>query len=170
MTADITAESLTASLAGGISEVVSAIFENMLGLSVTLDGPGGAADSAVEFRSCVRLTGSWTGAVSIECSRVQARHFAARFLSLPPCQVPEQITRDVLGELTNMISGNAKPLLGPDIQLSVAAVSQGHDGCGMECKSSACEAVRIFCAEGCFTVKLIAAPTACETMGSQKPD
>ena len=61
--------------------------------------------------SAVQLTGEWNGAVLLECDRGQACRFAARFLSIDLPDAVDDVVRDVLGELANMIGGNLKCVL-----------------------------------------------------------
>jgi len=57
------------------------------------------------------MAGDWNGAILLECDRRQACQFAGRFLSLDPSDTVDDVVRDVLGELVNMIGGNMKCVL-----------------------------------------------------------
>jgi chemotaxis protein CheX len=63
---------------------------------------------ADRLTSAVHLAGDWNGAVLLECDRRQACRFAGRFLSMDPSDTVDDVVRDVLGELANMIGGNLK--------------------------------------------------------------
>jgi chemotaxis protein CheX len=117
-----------------LAQIVESVFETMLSLEVHeaetpwFPGPD-------RLTSAVQLTGEWTGAVLLECDREQSRRFAARFLSIdlrgdlpgdPPVAV-DDVVRDVLGELANMIGGNLKCILVPGIRLSMPSVVDGSD-------------------------------------------
>ncbi len=108
-----------------IAEITASVFETMLGLPVrecgasTSEGPG-------ELTAAVYYAGSWRGALLVECSTEQAMHWAAVLMSLePPLSVDD--ARDGLGELTNVVAGNLKPILPPGIGLSIPSVVQGSD-------------------------------------------
>ncbi len=141
-----------------IEEIVSSIFEHMLGLSTRLRGLPGGRNAPTELHSIVEVTGRWRGAVSIACTRLQARCFAARFLSLPALEIDDQIACDVLGELTNMLAGNLKPLLASDVQLSIATVSSNESECAPDFAPEICKELFFDCSEGSFVTKVWAAP------------
>jgi CheY-specific phosphatase CheX len=143
-------------LTHGIEEIVSSIFENMLGLPTSARIPGSGTHPSKELRAVVTFTGCWHGTVSIECTRVQACHFAQRFLSLPACQINDQIAWDVLGELTNMIAGNLKPLFASDIRLSIATVSMDESTSPVILDHEIQKELFFLCAEGQFLAKVCA--------------
>jgi chemotaxis protein CheX len=109
-----------------LTQIVVSVFETMMGLDVgevgTLWFPG-----SDRLTSAVQLQGEWTGAVLFECTQAQACHFAGRFLSMDPPESVDDVVRDVLGELANMIGGNLKCVLSPKIQLSMPSVVDGSD-------------------------------------------
>ncbi len=67
-------------------------------------------DGSVDIR-CPSSPAIWNGAVLLECDRRQACRFAGRFLSMDPPETVDDVVRDVLGELANMIGGNLKCIL-----------------------------------------------------------
>ena len=152
-------EPASAGLRRGMEEIVSSIFENMLGLSTNFLSPEPVQSSPGDIRASVEFTGSWHGTVSMECALQQARHFAARFLSLPASRMDDQIACDVLGELANMVAGNLKPLFASDIQLSTATVCQTRNELALDFDPAICIQLLLFCAEGNFVARLLAAPT-----------
>lgn len=151
-------EPASATLTEGIEEIVSSIFENMLGLPMSPCGLDGGCNPRGELHSSVRFSGPWRGMVSIECTRAQARHFAARFLSLPIAEIDERMACDVLGELTNMMAGNLKPLFAPDIALSTATVSSKPIEPALDFHAEILKELFFSCAEGSFLAKVIAGP------------
>lgn len=151
-------ETLTDSLAQGMAEVVPAIYENMLGLPLTHNAACSAAECSCELCASVLLSGSWKGWVVLQCGREQAHCFAQRFLSLPAGEVTDQIAVDVLGELANMIAGNLKPLLASGIRISVATISKNGCEDTMGFHPSVHREIRFRCQDGCFVVKVLAAP------------
>ncbi len=140
-----------------IEEIVSSIFENMLGLQTSLREVQVNRKAPTELHSSVQFTGRWRGVISIECTWLHARRFAARFLSLPAFEIDDQIACDVLGELTNMVAGNLKPLFASDIQCSVATVSSNKSKCALDFKPEICEELHFCCAEGNFVARVLAA-------------
>lgn len=150
------AELAFADLTHEIEETVSSIFENMLGLPTSARTPEPIRNSPKEFRSLVTFTGCWNGTVSVDCTRLQAHHFAQRFLSLPACQINDQIAWDVPGELTNMIAGNLKPLFAPDLRLSIAVVSTKAGTLRLDLSSEIHKQLFFSCAEGPFVANVYA--------------
>ena len=109
----------------GIGLVAASVYETMLNLLVRqvsqtskpLENP---------FTGAVYYAGTWKGALLVECSRQQAMEWAARLMSLEP-PVGLDDARDGLGELTNVVAGNLKPLLPTGVGLSMPSVVQGSD-------------------------------------------
>jgi hypothetical protein len=109
----------------GIALVAESVYETMLDLSVR-HTPEPCRPLAAPFTGAVYYAGSWKGALLVECAKVQAMDWAGRLMSLqPPITLDD--ARDGLGELTNMIAGNLKPLLPPGVGLSLPSVVQGTD-------------------------------------------
>jgi len=109
----------------GVALVAASVYETMLGLPVR-QAPPGNEPLSTPLTGVVHYAGSWKGALLVECAREQALDWAARLLSLVPPIDPEDV-RDGLGELTNMIAGNLKPLLPPGVGLSLPSVVEGSD-------------------------------------------
>jgi chemotaxis protein CheX len=107
-----------------LTQIVKTVFGTMVSLEVgecgTLWFPNGD-----RLTSAVHLTGDWKGAVLLECDWTVACRFACRFLSLDPPDMADDLVRDVLGELANMIGGNLKCVLTEGIQLSMPSVVDG---------------------------------------------
>jgi chemotaxis protein CheX len=105
--------------------------------------------------AAVHLAGDWNGAVLVECSREQACRFASRFLSIDPPETVDDMVRDVLGELANMIGGNLKCLLTPGIHLSMPSVVNGSDYAFQICGAEIQRRLAFRCAEGEFWVTIL---------------
>lgn len=107
-----------------LAQIVQSAFENMLDLQVN---PSGMAwyPSSDRLTAMVHLSGSWNGAVLLECDPEQACQFTGRFLSIDPPPVVNDIVRDVLEELANIIGGNLKCALGTGIELSMPTLIEG---------------------------------------------
>ncbi len=109
----------------GISQVATAVYETMLDVCLHA-APSPCAAAPNSFTAAVSYAGSWKGALLLECSREQAMDWAARLMSIQP-PISADDTRDGLGELTNMLAGNLKPLLPPGVGLSIPCVVEGSD-------------------------------------------
>lgn len=109
-----------------VASIVQSVFTTMLELPVQTSEKNASRQGA-RVTASVFLEGTWNGAVSIECTRQQACDFAGKFLcSDPPSEVNDDV-RDVMGELANIIGGNFKSTLGPNVFLSVPSVIDGSD-------------------------------------------
>lgn len=143
--------------AGEIAEIVQSVFETMLGLAAE-PCAAGWSPSADRLTAVVQLAGEWNGAVLLECSRGQACRFAARFLSNEPPGSVDDLVRDVLGELANMIGGNLKCALMRGVRLSMPSVVDGNDYSLHVCGAHLHERLAFRCAEGLFWVMLLSKP------------
>jgi chemotaxis protein CheX len=117
-----------------IAQIVESVFDAMIGLRLeeTSTAWFPAAD---RLTAAVHLSGEWNGALMLECTRRQACCLAGRFLSMAPAAAVDDVVRDVLGELANMIGGNLKSILVRGIHLSMPAVVDGEYSyrvCGSE--------------------------------------
>jgi chemotaxis protein CheX len=122
----MTTQIATETLPGEIPPVVESIFGTMLNLEV-VPGLFALDPCADRMTSTVQLSGAWTGAVVFECDRDQACRLAGRFLSIDPPVAVDDLVRDVLGELANMIGGNMKCVLSGSLRLSMPCVVDGGD-------------------------------------------
>ena len=115
-----------------LAKIVESVFAAMLTMELHECGtpwfPGVERLTAV-----LHMAGGWNGAVLLECDRRQACQFASRFLSMDLPETVDDVVRDVLGELVNMIGGNMKCILTPGIQLSMPSVVDGSDYCLRVC-------------------------------------
>jgi chemotaxis protein CheX len=144
-------------LPGELAQIVESVFETMLGLRAEECEapwlPGGD-----RLTAAVHLSGDWNGAVLLECDRRQACQFAGRYLSLETPGVVDDIVRDVLGELANMIGGNLKCLLTPKVRLSMPVAVDGSDYSLRVCGARVRERLAFRCAEGLFWITVLSTP------------
>lgn len=136
-----------------VAQIVESIFATMLDLEVrAVDEP--SLPVGDRLTSSVYLEGEWNGAVSLECSRRQACHFAGQFLAADPPDTVDDDVRDVLGELANMIGGNIKSTMDGAIRLSMPSVIEGSHYevrvCGAEVQDKV--AFRFVGGDFCVTV------------------
>jgi chemotaxis protein CheX len=148
-------ESSSEILPSELAQIVEAVFATMLNLSAGVDGtpwfPG-----VDRLTAAVHMAGDWSGAILLECDRRQACQFAGRFLSMDAPDSVDDVVRDVLGELVNMIGGNMKCVLTRGIQLSMPSVVDGSDYSLRICGAEVRERLAFRCAEGSFWVTVLA--------------
>lgn len=137
-----------------LAQIVESVFDTMLGLRVAGDATPGFLGSD-RLTAAVHLAGEWSGAVLLECDRDQACRFASRFLSLDPAAAVDDVVRDVLGELANMIGGNLKCVLTRGIQLSMPSVIDGSDYSLRVCGAEVRERLAFACQEGVFWITVL---------------
>jgi chemotaxis protein CheX len=136
-----------------LAQIVDSVFRAMLNLEV---GVGGTPWFPGENRltSAVHMTGEWNGVVLVECDRAQACRFAGRYLSIDPPETVDDVVRDVLGELANMIGGNLKCVMHPGIRLSMPSVVDGSD-CLRVCGAEILERLGFHSVEGLFWITVL---------------
>ena len=138
-----------------LAQIVESVFDTMMGL------PAERCDTewfpaSDRLAASVHLTGDWNGAVMLECDSHQACSFATRVLSMDPFGEVDDVVRDVLGELANMIGGNVKCVLAVGIHLSMPSVVNGGDYTLRVCGSVVRERLAFRCGEGVFWVTVLA--------------
>jgi chemotaxis protein CheX len=137
-----------------VAQIVESVFGTMLSLDVS---PSGAPwfPSGNRLTSAVHLTGDWNGAVLLECNKTQACRFAERFLGTDPCDAVDDVVRDVLGELANMIGGNMKGVLDARVHLSMPSVVDGSDYSLRFCGAAKWERLAFQCSGDFFWVTIV---------------
>ena len=105
--------------------------------------------------SAVHLAGDWNGVVLLECDVRQACRFAGRFLSVDPSDTVDDVVRDVLGELANMIGGNLKSLWVPGIRLSMPSIVEGTNYMLRIVGARIQEQLAFECDEGLFWITIL---------------
>jgi len=150
MPAEISLELLPSEL----TQIVESVYQTMLNLEADEGGipwfPG-----ADRLTAAVHLAGAWNGAVLLECDRREACLFAARYLSMDAREVVDDVVRDVLGELANVIGGNLKSALGSGIGLSMPSVVDGSNYSLRVCGADVHTRVAFRCADGFFWVTVL---------------
>ena len=137
-----------------LAQVVGSVFESMTGLAPAQSGAPWFAGEG-RLTATVHLAGDWNGAVLLECDRAAACRFAGRFLSVDPPEAVDDVVRDVLGELANMIGGNLKCVLTRGIRLSMPSVVDGNSYSQRVCGSDIQERLAFRCAEGDFWITIL---------------
>ena len=137
-----------------LAQIVESVFTTMLDLEVTVTDNPWIPDGD-RMTSFVHLTGDWSGAVILECSRRQACLFAGRILLMDPPDTVDDDVRDVLGELANMIGGNMKCTMPIGVCLSMPSVMDGSHGDLRICGSKLQRRVAFKCDDGLFWVAVV---------------
>ncbi len=138
-----------------LASIVQSVFETMLKFEVG-ESMEPWFSSGDRLTAAVHLAGDYNGAVLVECDRGQACRFAGRFLSTDPPAAVDDVVRDVLGELANMIGGNLKSVLSRGIFLSLPSVVDGSDYSLRVCGTKVRERLAFRCDEGVFWITVLA--------------
>ncbi len=118
-----------------IRQITEWVWHSVLERQVEVgSGPEGIREQPERMLGSVFISGSWHGAVSLHCSQSLARQAASKMFNLPEESVDLELTRDALGELTNIVGGNVKSLLPSPSQLSVPMVQPAGEGLAAEGK------------------------------------
>jgi chemotaxis protein CheX len=139
---------------GELAQVVESVFRTMLTLEVT-QSQAPWFPSEERLTAAVHLAGDWSGVVLLECGRWQACQFAGRFLSGDPPEKVDNVVRDMLGELVNMIGGNLKCVLARGLRLSMPSVVDGSDYSLRICRAEILERLAVQSVDGPFWVTIL---------------
>lgn len=113
-------------------QIISAskeVWTNHLGLTLT---PGTESSAAAEERSwssCVKLSGSWQGAILLECSESIVRHAAAMLFAADGEDTPEDELADAAKELADMFGKKMRPFLPAETKVSRPTIVEDEESC-----------------------------------------
>ncbi len=115
-------------LAIGLTGIVNDVWSALLSLPIArVEGPpADITDPAEPMMTCtVPIEGAWTGAVVVTCSTGLAERIAEAMLGVSGISPAD--VRDALGEVVNVVAGNAKTLLPQPSRMSLPVVTQGTE-------------------------------------------
>jgi chemotaxis protein CheX len=139
---------------GELAQIVEYVFGTMMNVEVSESNQPWAIGPD-QLTATVHLAGDWRGALALECALQQACGFAARFLSMPQPALVDDVVRDVIGELCNMIGGNLKCVLAGGLKLSMPSVVDGADHNLRVCRARTKERLVFDCELGAFSVLVL---------------
>jgi chemotaxis protein CheX len=107
-----------------ISQFVTDIWSTFLSMKVSpTDKPFKPKGKDNTLAGCVQITGEWQGTVTLYAPREIGKKVAATLYGLDETEVENQQIQDVIGEITNIISGNIKSLLPAPCSISLPSVA-----------------------------------------------
>jgi chemotaxis protein CheX len=118
-----------------ISQLAESVFLTMLDLEVHPADSNSLPETEM-ITGAVYYAGPWRGAVLLQCDRAQACAFAARLMRAVQPIAFDDDARDAIGELTNILGGNLKPLLPHGVALSSPSVVEGYPSALRICDKS----------------------------------
>jgi hypothetical protein len=96
--------------------------------SVTASSATTTSVATTSVTGTVSLTGTWNGHLCLGGPPESADEIAARMLQVPIDDLETGDVYDAMGELVNIVAGNAKCLLPPPVQIGLPVVGLGpHD-------------------------------------------
>ena len=136
-----------------IYQFAESVFASMLGLFVQpSDAPLPATDV---ITAAVYYAGPWKGAVLLQCDLPEACDFTARLMGIPkPSDFSEDV-RDAMGEITNILGGNLKPILPHGVALSMPSVVSGAPSCLRICGKGPILKLGFSCDSGLFWLTIL---------------
>jgi chemotaxis protein CheX len=138
-----------------ITRIVEDVFRTMLSLETGISPALETAAGPGSLTAAVQFVGEWNGAVLLQCTALQACQWASRLMpGLHPSRVDEDV-RDALGEITNMLGGNLKPILPPGVALSMPSVVEGNDYALHICGGNMAKTWSFSSSMGSFAVTLV---------------
>jgi CheY-specific phosphatase CheX len=137
-----------------LKRIIEDLFSTMLHLQA-LEVNRPYEIEAGRLTAIVYMTGSWTGAFLFECGAADACRLAGWFLSIDPPMVVDSLVRDVLGEIANIIGGNAKCALTTSTVLSPPTVIDGHQFSVRICGEQYRDQFSYVCDVGRFWVSVV---------------
>jgi chemotaxis protein CheX len=105
--------------------LAESVFLSMLALEVHPSDEELLPDAPM-ITGAVYYAGPWKGAVLVQCNRTQACDFTERLMGISQPSEFDDDVRDAVGELTNIIGGNLKPILPHGVVLSMPSVVEGY--------------------------------------------
>lgn len=108
-----------------LEDIVRTIWQTLLGLPVE-PGRHGELGPDSTVTGIVHIDGAWHGAVLLQCPGRLAATLASAMFQSGDTPGRDEV-RDALGELTNMVAGNAKALLPEPSAISLPVVAFGSD-------------------------------------------
>jgi chemotaxis protein CheX len=105
-----------------ITQVTTIVWESVLG--ITLEPQAEIPSVEQPVVGCVKVSGAFNGAVTIECGEASARDAAATMFGVAPRLAGAAEIRDAIGELVNMTGGNVKALLPAVSVLALPTVNE----------------------------------------------
>ncbi|MFN8025655.1 MAG: chemotaxis protein CheX [Acidimicrobiia bacterium] len=110
-----------------LGEVVSAVWSGMLGVDMVATAAEELPqpDDDVQLTGCIHMSEGHDGSLLVRVPEPVAKELAAAMFALEVDELADDDVVDALGEVTNMIGGNVKALVGGD-RLSLPSVTRGH--------------------------------------------
>ena len=102
-----------------LRSIVESIWAAMLGIPIEYLGPDPGRGLEGEYSATIAISGNWEGALAVSCSEGLARFVGAALFQQDPWELEGDASMEAILELTNMIGGNVKALVGEGNRLGL---------------------------------------------------
>ena len=113
-----------------IEQIVTSIWMSILDLPIAAaleDSNAAPSFGTRTLTGCVQFTGEFEGAALVHTTAALARRLASVMFMADEDSLSLEEVQDALGEISNMIAGNIKPLLPGPARISLPSVVEGQD-------------------------------------------
>lgn len=110
-----------------IRSIVREVWSTQLGLDIEDLPERPSFDRTKTITAAIHITGEFRGCVRLECSRALILRSASIMFGQPEVDLERDDEIDVIGELTNVVTGNIKALVPGDNSLSLPTIIEGSD-------------------------------------------
>ena len=110
-----------------IRSIVRDVWSTQLGLTIDDLAERPTFDHTKTLTAAIHITGDFRGCVRLECSRALILRAASIMFGRPEADLVRDDEIDVIGELTNVVTGNIKALVPGDNSLSLPTIIDGSD-------------------------------------------
>lgn len=119
---------MNSQIASPFVDAVTELMTSMVGVDCQISREVSLDNYESFVSGVITLSGNASGQVAVVFSQLASTGMVAQMLSLAPEEVDEEILRDGVGEIANIVAGNAKSKLaelGFDLKLSLPTIVTG---------------------------------------------
>lgn len=110
------------SLEREVVSIAQGVWSTVLGLELRRQDDGAGRDAGPAVVGSVTISGAFEGRVTLRCAAPLAARATSILFGVDPAAATPDLSRDVVGELTNVLGGNIKALLPGPSRLSLPTV------------------------------------------------
>ena len=121
------------------------LWTSRLGLSVQVDETPDAEQEEKIWSSCVKISGSWRGAILLECPESIARHAAAMLFAADSDELAEDDIEAAVKELADLFGKKMRPHLPEATKISRPSIVEEQGECKAIVGMSGLSELKISC-------------------------
>ncbi|MEQ1630933.1 MAG: chemotaxis protein CheX [Planctomycetota bacterium] len=109
-----------------LGSAVTSVFESMLGLPIAIADEFHEAEAdQPSVTGVISISGDWNGAVIVTVPSALAKAVAAAMFAMDEDALTAAEIEDAVGELSNMVGGATKTMIGGSCAISLPSVTEG---------------------------------------------